>query len=86
MRFKSDVLSRFWGQDVFLGAWILLPDGLDEHPDAHYPLIVYQDHFMRVSGRAGFTARRPIPSRRVSARCRPATAFTRTGRQGGCRA
>ncbi len=53
MRFRSDALSKFWGQDVYLGAWILLPDGFDEHPDAHYPLIVYQDHYY-----AGF---RPVP-------------------------
>ncbi len=45
MRFKSDVLSKFWGRDVYLGAWILLPDGFDEHPDAKYPVVVYQDHF-----------------------------------------
>jgi hypothetical protein len=45
MRFKSDALSKFWGRDVYLGAWILLPDGFDEHPDAKFPLVVYQDHF-----------------------------------------
>jgi hypothetical protein len=45
MRFRSEKLSKFWGRDVYLGAWILLPDGFDEHPDAHYPLVVYQDHF-----------------------------------------
>ncbi len=45
MRFRSEVLSRFWGRDVYLGAWILLPDGFDEHPSAKYPLIVYQDHY-----------------------------------------
>ena len=45
MRFKSPVLSRFWGRDTYLGAWILLPDGFDEHPKAHYPVVVYQDHF-----------------------------------------
>jgi hypothetical protein len=53
MRFKSDALSKFWGRDVYLGAWILLPDGFDEHPNAHFPLVVYQDHFY-----AGF---RPSP-------------------------
>jgi hypothetical protein len=53
MRFKSEKLSAFWGRDVWLGAWILLPDGFDEHPDARFPLIVYQDHF-----NAGF---RPAP-------------------------
>jgi hypothetical protein len=45
MRFKSDALSKFWGRDVYLGAWILLPDGFDEHPDAKFPVVVYQDHF-----------------------------------------
>lgn len=45
IRFRSEKLSRFWGRDMYLGAWVLLPDGFDAHPDAHYPLIVYQDHF-----------------------------------------
>ena len=45
VRFKSDTLSRFWGRDMYLGAWVLLPDGFDEHPDARYPLVVYQDHY-----------------------------------------
>ena len=53
LRFRSDVLSKFWGRDIYLGAWILLPDGFDEHPNARYPLVVYQDHFY-----AGF---RPVP-------------------------
>jgi hypothetical protein len=52
-RFKSAVLSQFWGRDVYLGAWILLPDGFDDHPNAKFPLIVYQDHFSE-----GF---RPVP-------------------------
>ncbi len=54
VRFRSEKLSRFWGRDMYLGAWVLLPDGFDEHPDAHYPLVVYQDHF-----HAGFGA--PLP-------------------------
>jgi hypothetical protein len=53
MRFRSEKLSQFWGRDMYLGAWILLPDGFDEHPDAKYPLVVYQDHYS-----AGF---RPVP-------------------------
>jgi hypothetical protein len=39
---------------MYLGAWVLLPDGFDEHPSAHYPLIAYQDHF-----HPGFAA--PVP-------------------------
>ena len=53
MRFRSEKLSKFWGRDTYLGAWILLPDGFDEHPEAKYPLVVYQDHY-----HSGF---RPVP-------------------------
>jgi len=60
MRFKSEKLSAFWGRDVYLGAWILLPDGFDEHPDAHYPLVVYQDHYHAGFGPA-FVASQPDP-------------------------
>ncbi len=45
VRIRSGLLSRFWGRDMFFGAWVLLPDGWDEHPNSRYPLIVYQDHF-----------------------------------------
>ena len=45
MRFRSEKLSKFWGRDTYLGAWVLLPDGFDEHPNAKYPLVVWQDHF-----------------------------------------
>jgi hypothetical protein len=54
VRFKSEKLSKFWGRDMYLGAWVLLPDGFDEHPEAHYPVVVYQDHY-----HAGFGA--PLP-------------------------
>jgi hypothetical protein len=39
-RMKSELLSKFWGRDVELGAWILLPEGFNEHPDARYPLVI----------------------------------------------
>jgi hypothetical protein len=61
MRFKSEKLSAFWGRDVWLGAWILLPDGFDEHPDAHYPLVVYQDHFHPGFGPVPFVTSQPDP-------------------------
>lgn len=44
---QSDLLTRFWGRPTYLGAVVLLPDGWDDHPEAHYPLIVEQDHFHR---------------------------------------
>jgi hypothetical protein len=61
MRFRSEKLSKFWGRDVWLGAWILLPDGFDEHPDAKFPLVVYQDHYHAGFGPVPFVTTAPDP-------------------------
>ena len=45
VRMRSELLSEFWGEDVFLGAHVLLPHGFDEHPGARYPLMVFHGHF-----------------------------------------
>jgi enterochelin esterase-like enzyme len=45
IRIQSKLLSAFWGRPVYLGATVLLPEGFEEHPSAHYPLLVHQDHF-----------------------------------------
>jgi len=71
MRFRSDALSKFWGRDTYLGAWVLLPDGFDEHPDAHYPLVVWQDHYSAAM-RPGFSA---PPNASDAARGLPAYRF-----------
>ena len=44
-RMRSERLSQFWGRDMYLGAWVLLPEGFDAHPDARYPLVVNHGHF-----------------------------------------
>jgi hypothetical protein len=44
-RMKSERLSKFWGRDVEMGAWVLLPWGFDEHPSARYPLMINHGHF-----------------------------------------
>ena len=54
---KSDLLSEFWGRDMFLGAHVLLPAGFDEHPESRYPLAVFHGHFP--SDFAGFRAEPP---------------------------
>ncbi len=46
-RMQSKLLTEFWGTPVFIGAHVLLPEGFDDHPDAHYPVVVYQDHFSK---------------------------------------
>ena len=45
VRMRSELLSEFWGEDVYLGAHVLLPHGFDEHPDARYPLMIFHGHF-----------------------------------------
>ncbi len=45
IKIKSEMLSEFWGRDMFLGAHVLLPAGFDEHPEARYPLAVFHGHF-----------------------------------------
>lgn len=45
IKIKSELLSKFWGRDMFLGAHVLLPEGYDEHPEARYPLAVWHGHF-----------------------------------------
>ena len=45
VKMRSELLSRFWGRDMYLGAHVLLPEGFDEHPDARYPLMIFHGHF-----------------------------------------
>jgi hypothetical protein len=45
IRIRSELLSKFWGRDVYLGAHVLLPKGFDAHPQAHFPLMVFHGHY-----------------------------------------
>jgi hypothetical protein len=45
IRIRSELLSHFWGRDVFIGAHILVPKGFDAHPQAHFPLMVFHGHY-----------------------------------------
>jgi hypothetical protein len=45
LRIQSDLLTKFWGRPVFLSANVLVPEGFDEHPAVHFPLIISEDHF-----------------------------------------
>jgi len=56
VRIRSELLSEFWGRDMYLGAWVMLPDGFDEHPEARYPLAIFHGHFP-----ASFSAMRVEP-------------------------
>ena len=45
IKFKSELLSEFWGHPIYIGATILLPTEYDAHPDVHYPVLYMQGHF-----------------------------------------
>jgi hypothetical protein len=60
IKIKSEVLSKFWGRPMYIGANVLVPEGFDEHPQAHYPLIVFHDHF--VEDFDGFRPEPPDPN------------------------
>ena len=59
VRMRSELLSEFWGEDVYLGAHVLLPHGYEEHPEARYPLMVFHGHFPSDFG--GFRTEPPDP-------------------------
>ena len=46
IRIQSALLTKFWGRPIYLSAIVLVPEGFDAHPEAHYPLIVFHDHFV----------------------------------------
>ncbi len=45
VRIQSQLLSKFWGRPMYLGANVLVPDGFDEHPEARFPLAINHGHF-----------------------------------------
>ena len=45
VKIQSDLLTKFWGRPMYLGANILVPEGFDQHTEAHYPMAVNQGHF-----------------------------------------
>jgi hypothetical protein len=45
IRIQSEMLTKFWGHPMYLGATVLLPKGYDDHPSAHYPVIFQHNHF-----------------------------------------
>jgi hypothetical protein len=58
IKIQSDRLTKFWGQPIYLGATLLLPEGYDEHPNAHYPVLYEQGHFS-LRPPMGFSAEPP---------------------------
>jgi hypothetical protein len=59
IRIQSTLLTQFWGRPMYLSAVVLVPEGFDTHTEAHYPLIVFHDHF--VTGFSDFRETPPDP-------------------------
>jgi hypothetical protein len=59
IRVESQLLSKFWGAPMYLSAIVLVPEGFDEHPAAHFPIAIFHDHF--VDGMDDFRTTPPDP-------------------------
>jgi Putative esterase len=46
IRIRSQVLTKFWGRPIELGAIVLVPEGFDDHPNARFPMMIFHDHFV----------------------------------------
>jgi hypothetical protein len=45
IKIQSELLTKFWGRPIYLGAVVLLPLDYDQHTDVSYPVDYEQDHF-----------------------------------------
>jgi hypothetical protein len=45
IKIQSDILTKWWGHSIYLGATILLPKDYDKHPDVKYPVVYDEGHF-----------------------------------------
>lgn len=60
VKMQSELLTKFWGRPMELGACVLLPEGFDTHPEARYPLMIFHGHFPQTFG--GFRETPPDPT------------------------
>jgi len=75
LRVQNERLTRFWGRPMFLGAIVLLPNGWDAHPNAHYPVLVHHGHFPKDAASDGWRETPPDASARGTARDNQVAAY-----------
>jgi hypothetical protein len=63
IKMQSDLLTKFWGQPIYLGATVLLPKGYDSHPAVSYPVLYEQSHFGLGAPMRFSTQDEPVPER-----------------------
>jgi len=62
VKIRSELLSKFWGRDMYLGANVLLPRDYESQPGRRYPAIYLQGHYPGSGAPFGFGAVRRRPS------------------------
>ena len=45
IKIQSQILTKWWGQPIYIGATVLLPKDYDKHPDVKYPVVYDHGHF-----------------------------------------
>lgn len=60
VKIQSEMLTKFWGHPIYIGAIVLLPKGYDEHPNVSYPVVYEQNHFSLGAPFGFSTEDRPI--------------------------
>jgi enterochelin esterase-like enzyme len=55
IKIQSQILTRWWGHPIYLGAVVLLPKDYAAHPDVKYPVVYSQGHFS-LAAPGGFEA------------------------------
>jgi hypothetical protein len=45
IKIKSELLSKFWGRPMYIGATVLVPKGFDQETTRRYPAVYIQGHF-----------------------------------------
>lgn len=58
VKIRSELLSDFWGRDMYIGANVLLPEGY-ERSTQHYPVMYMQGHFPYGRAPLGFSEEDP---------------------------
>ena len=57
IKIKSEMLSKFWGRDMYLQANVLVPYGFSKKSSTNYPLMIFHGHFPYTFG--GFRTSAP---------------------------
>ena len=45
IKIQSQILSKWWGHPIYLGATVLLPKDYEKHPGVKYPVVYSHGHF-----------------------------------------